>query len=158
MRSRLSVYGLSIVLATAGFAMIAAGCATSAQPQPMASAKEPAKGPVAAAVADKSQFIARLVAGSPWKGEWQIYATKGTFELLFRMEDGKLKASLRNSTGCNPCRDGEVEIKAVSDGHIRLVSPSGTTYDYKLNQDGNLFGEGSTLGGYFIFASASPKK
>jgi hypothetical protein len=105
-------------------------------------------GSVAYAQKADSPLAQKLIAGSPWRGPWTFQSPgggtmKGTVQLDFTAQDGRLEGVLSN---VSPANAGPVKSLAVRGDMVGFETKGGVTMQLTL-ADGRLKGSGSGPGG-----------
>jgi hypothetical protein len=87
-----------------------------------------------------SELLEKLVAGSPWKGIWEVAGYRGTVELVFVKKNGQLQGFTQNTTGSPIRSDGPMSSISVKSGKVEYRTLAGSDYTLQLDREGNLSG------------------
>lgn len=106
-----------------------------------------------------ADVIDKLVAGSPWSGTWDnVRFSRGTLELVFTLEGGKLRGMIQKSTGGPQSFDGEVDRLKLENETVTFEAPGRASYELRLSKDGSLKGKGLAQGRWDFEVLLTPTK
>jgi hypothetical protein len=97
---------------------------------------------------DDEALRQQLIAGSPWRMNWEAVGRteKGEMVLAFTEEGGKFKGNLVSMTGVPEASwfVGEVRFLTVKSGKVSFTTLRGGDYELSLNPEGRIGGTGKS--------------